>query len=222
MPQTNKLRRGRKSKKSKSLMNTKFTLSGIAKQALSALSMAKHVAGIINAEKKFFDTEVASSYNYTGAVNCITEVPGGSGPNQRNGNSVFIKGVSIRGNMEINVSATHTVLRFIVLQDLSPNPGTLTTADVLQQVGTGYAPFSNISDVNRRRFKVLATKMVTLTTSESAVPLKTYIPLSTHSRWNSATATDFDKGHIYTLCVSNQPTNSPNLNYLSRVYYYDN
>lgn len=223
MPQTNKLRRGKRVKKVVPFADRKFSLNQVGKSAMSALSMAKHLAGIINAEKKFHDAQVGASFDYTGAVNCLTEVPGGSGAGQRNGNSIFLKGVLIRGNMEINASVTNTVMRIIVFQDTSPNPGTVTTADVLEEVGTGYAPYSPMNNVNRRRYKVLSTKMVTLNSAgESGVPIKAYVPLTTHCRWNSSTSTDLDKGHIYTLIISNQPTLSPSAYLQTRVYYYDN
>lgn len=222
MPQTNQLRRAKKPF-GKPRRNYVQSAQKVASTAARALSIARHIYGVINAEKKFHDATVSSTFDYTGAVNCLSLVPGGSGESQRNGNSIFVKGLSIRGNSYMNTTAASVSLRIMVIQDLSPNPGTLTTADVLQTVGGSYAPFSPLNDDNRRRFKVLTTKLVVMNnTGQQALPLKTYIPLKTHCRWNSSTSTDLNKGHIYTLIISDEPTNPPGVQFYSRLYYYDN
>lgn len=218
MPETNKFRR--KAKKEIVKVAKGMSAYDVAMKALKGLQF---VRGIINAEKKFFDTSVASTYTYNGAVNCLTLVPGGSALSQRNGNSIFVRGLSIRGSILLDTGTSSCVVRMIVFQDLDSDPGTVNPTDVVQTIGTADAPYAPVENVNRRRFKILTTKMVTLSSSgDIMLPFKTWIPLKTHCRWNTSTASDINKGHIYTLILSDRTTFPPTIRYVSRVHYYDN
>lgn len=221
MPQTNSLRRGKK-KKSTKFIDKKVSIRDMAKGVSSLWNQVLEIKGIINAEKKYFQTQAASSYDYNGSIQYLTLIPGGSAESQRNGNSCYVKGVSLRGYAVKHTSATDTVLRIMVCIDKSPNPTGLAASDVLNVTGSTYAPFSGINNDNKTRFKVLTTKLVTLNSGETSSPFKAYLPLKHHCKWNSSTASDINKGHIFLLIISQEATNTPSVQYRSTVSYYDN
>lgn len=223
MPQTNTLRRKGKKKKSTKFIDKKVSIRDMAKGVSSLWNQVLEIKGIINAEKKFFDTTVGATYDYNGAVNCLTLIPGGSAMQQRNGNSVFLKGISLRGSVLLDSLSAATAIRILIFQDLDCDPGTVTAGNVLETLGSVNAPYAPIDNVNRRRFKIYTTKMITLSTGgDSLYPLKMWLPLKTHCRWNSSTGSDINKGHIYTLIVSDRATYMPTVRYVARAHYYDN
>lgn len=210
----------RRKLKSKAWYKKKYSVSEIATKALQGVN---YVRQLINVEKKTHDAQVNSTFDYTGIVNCLTLVPGGSAEQQRNGNSILLKAVAIRGRVALDTIGVNNSIRIIVFQDLSPNPGSVTPANLIESTGTIYAPFSPMNTDNRSRFKILSSKLLTLTQSGNAnAAFKFYLPVNTHCKWNSATSSDLNKGHIYTLIVSNTATSLPAVTYMSRVYYYDN
>lgn len=219
MPQTNKLKRGRR-KTSKPWYKRKYNALQLAQKAASGVMYLK---GLVNAEKKFHDVSVNAAVSWNGSINHITAIAGGSGENQRNGNSIFARYVSLRGVVNSDPAAAVSTVRMLVIIDKDSDSGTPTFNEILGGAGTIFAPFANINDDNRRRFKVLTTKLMTFSNAgQQSIPFKAYIPLKHHVRWNSSTSTDIDKGHVYVVFVSTVATNTPSMVLQSRVAYYDN
>lgn len=219
MPQTNRLRRSRKTSRRTPWYKKKYNAMQIASKALSGVN---YIRGLVNSELKFHDVESSTTFSNSGAMINLTEIAGGSGDAQRNGNSIFVRYITLRGIMAANTNASYNTCRMIVFIDKDTSGTTPTASDVLATTTTGFVPIAPLNDTNRARYKVLTSKLVLLSPSDYNEPFKSYMNIRHHVRYNSATATDTDKGQIYCLFVSDQDTLTPLYTLHSRVAYHDN
>jgi len=193
-----------------------------AQKALTALRIANGLRMIVNAEKKFYDRSNNVELTNVGQVDLLTAIAQGSGESQRNGNSVLLKSVLVRGR--ITTDAPNATIRVMLIHDKSPDPGTVTLADILTGASDGYAPFNPMNDDNRRRFRVLGSKLMSINSNNTNMPFKFYVKLNHHARWNSSTSTDINVGHVY-LVFANILSGVTYDTYAistSRITYYDN
>lgn len=219
MPQTNRLRRGRKVYKKKPWYKRKYNALQLAQKAVKGVWYLK---GLVNSELKFHDYTASANFDFNGAMYNITSIAGGSGENQRNGNSIFVRYITLRGIIAANTSVAYNTCRMIVFIDKDSSGAVPTAADLLATTGTGYAPIAPLNDDNRKRYKVLTSKTMSLSPSDYNLPFKSYIPIRHHVRYNSPTFNDYDKGQIYVLFISDQNTAVPLFTLYSRVAYHDN
>ena len=152
----------------------------------------RSIRGLINVEKKFKDTQTTGTVDYGGTIYHLTSITQGDQIDQRNGNSILLKSLFIRGQVRMDTtgSAQSSTVRIILFQDNNDNNAVApTVAQVLQTVGSVYAPYSPLNVNNYDRFRVLCTQMLTLNnTGANTLPIKMYKKLNTHCRWQGSTA----------------------------------
>lgn len=162
----NSQRRGKKFSASSKVGNV--TLRDAASLAMKAWNATKYITSLINVEEKMFDfTQALTTQTYTGSVVNLSNVAEGSDYNNRDGNSILVQKLEIRG--QVNSSTNNAginavpVIRILILRDMLQNAGAdPTPADILETTGTALAPFSPFNHIldgqgnsSARRFRVL-------------------------------------------------------------------
>lgn len=202
----------------------------MAGKALSlALKVAKTVAfmkGMINCEKRYFDTGIAvSAINYTGAINLVSGVTAGDDVNQRSGNSILARSLYVNYDATVNTTAgvnATQIYRKIIFMDCDNQGVTPATSDVLQAVGNANAVNSPLNVDNVKRFKILYDKKHVLNgQGAERIQVKKYIPLYKHLRF-SGTGANILENAIYELNISDVNVNDPTVQSYYRLGFYDN
>lgn len=188
--------------------------------ALKAFRGVKALRGIINSEKKKHDAGVSETPSTSGAVTSLASIAQGDTLVQRNGNSILAKYLGIRYTVNMNASATNTILRTILVKDLQQVSDTAPTlGDVLQDVTVN----SFLDYKFPGRFSVLMDKTIQLSANgRNGHMEKINIPLNTHIKYNGTASTDIQKNGLYLMFVSNESANVPTISGASRLHYYDN
>lgn len=194
---------------------------------VSALSLAKtavreiwKLKGLINSEKKKFDrTEGAKTPDNTGIVDNLVGIAQGDGDQDRNGNSIYVRSVNIKGNIKINAAASNTFIRVSVVQDTQQIADTVPAwTDIYESADVN----AHLNNLTVGRFKVLKDRTFRLDADDPGKMFEINLPMRHHVRYNGSATSDIQKGAIYLCMVSNEPANTPTLSYQSRVSYHDN
>lgn len=190
--------------------------------AIKGVNLMKN---LINTEVKYIDTTVQNGATVTTTSNAtpITAVAQGSSDITRNGNSILIKYIVVRWQVFVNATAGDNTLRMIVFIDKDNAKGTApTNAELFSQ--NGALGFTNIN--NTDRFAILRDVQIDVNaTGDKMKSGHFYHDCSRlHVKYDGTDATQGScaENHIYVLFVSDQATNGPTVNCISRVGFYDN
>ncbi len=212
------------------------TFDNYAKVAYKALNIATSVAAIINSEGKYLDPNVASaSATSNGTISCMTGVARGTGPSDRNGDSILLKEFSMKYLVKWNTSNTdsQSFIRFLLIRDINDESD---TAPTLAQVLTyPTAPSSAVSLLNETfidRFQLLYDKTHFLDAYHGGDIATFSVPFNPsqsnptrnpwHTTFNGTNGTDTSKGHLYLIVIGSGTTNMNTFTYAGRLIYYDN
>lgn len=192
--------------------------------------LAKTVAKImtfINVETKYYEntqtyqTVPASGSGYILYLNNISQ---GNGENERNGEKVVNKNLTINYGARIHTSGVSNIIGIIIVYDKKPEIGQTTT--VWTDVMNSASPLAQVNKENGDRFVILARRMLELTQAgQQQLTGKIFCKLEkVHTDWNSATATDWEKGAIKAIAISDDASTllNPTLELRSRINFYDN
>lgn len=204
------------------------------KIAQQAYSMAQTVAGIVNAEKKFFDVINAPIQTDTTAnVICLTNMAQGDTNITRNGNIVALKTLQIEGYVNHDVAVPYETIRVILVRDNDNLGGTAPTiTDVLES--------SNVMALRNKntpkRFTVLMDRRFTCDDSKPGKvwsyfhnfkmmkdkkgnPTKPW-----HLYYDGTGTADYTRGHLFLMTLGNTATASTTSVFgtYSRIRFYDN
>lgn len=186
-----------------------------------AWSGVKGLRALVNAEKHFTDYSGAGLIAYsTGQVIDLTAISQGDTINNRTGNSVLVNNVSNRLFYTKDVNATNTLIKVMLVLDTQQIADTAVTASsILESVD----PLSPLNRQNLGRYKILATRNVSLHSSKTMAKVNIFRKFKKHHyRYNGTASTDIQKGGLYLVSVHNEPTNLPSIGFNSTVAYYDN
>lgn len=214
MPRKKLVIRGKKKKRSR------WTTYGRAGAQL--WKDVQFLKGIINAEKKYFDSNSSGTVNNTGLVQWVSNVAQGAAGNQRTGNG--FKVVSNYMNLEVIIAAAATTsyFRYILFIDKETRGTTPLVTEVLA-TSSQLAPL-NMS--NTRRFKILDDRLVSLDINgKQTWKHKMFTKLNDHVKFDTSggvAISNAEEGQIFFLLISDQATNVPAYAYYNRIRYYDN
>lgn len=189
----------------------------------------KFLKGIINSEKKAFDTSFSSAaVDYNGTITPITAIAQGDAINNRSGNSILAKSCKLNYSIfspTFNASNSATA-RVMLVQDMM-NLGTIpSVSDILISVGSSNAPISQLNRANSQqyRFKILYDKLhVFSSTGGIRSSIMQNVMINDHVKFTGTATTDEGKGFMYLVIISDQvTTNLINVTGTTRVFYYDN
>lgn len=203
-------------KKQKAWYKRKYTPMELAQKAAQGVWYLK---GLVNSERLSGINASSMGVGITGEIQHITNIAQGDTITGRTGNSVFVRSILGRQNFEKNSSATITHIRQVIFIDLQqvtdadPTPGML-----LDSVSV----LSPLSTQTQGRFKILSSRMFTLTEQNPTKDVYFYKNLRHHVRYNGTSAGDIQKGGIYVMTLSNEASNEPTCRYNWKVSYHDN
>lgn len=189
--------------------------------ASKALSATRYIRGLVNSEMLHSSISGGQTFPVAGTILSLTNIGQGDTDSQRTGNSIFLRSLYLNLNVQTNLSnLNNQFLRLILfmdtqqISDTSPN-----VTDVL----AGTFPNSPLNQANAGRFKIMKNWEFSLTNGVNPTRvINKYMKLWHHVRYNSTASTDIQKGGIYLLCLSDQPTNPPSMGYQIKLGYHDN
>nr|WCR62243.1 MAG: capsid protein [ssDNA virus sp.] len=199
----------------------------VAQIAVKAAKGVRYLSGLVNSEKFKFDVNGTTNLNSFGTVIPLTSIPIGNSDEDRTGNSIFVRHITNR--LSFSLDPAHTglfqrcrVMLFIDTQQYSDT--TPTVGAVLETVGVSAAYMSLLNTGSVGRFRILKSTYVTLNADKPTRTLDWDFNLRHHVRYNGPLGSDIQKGGLYLLAISDQPTNGdlPTMQYLNRVSYHDN
>jgi len=207
-------RRRRYSRKSSSWGNTAWNL---AKKAATGV-----VKYYLNPEYKFLDwTDTTVSPSTTPEVyGDPSWLATGTSETARTGNTVKFTSLQMHFSMQKHASATNTLLRLVLVSDISSNGTAPAWTDVFESASTT----AFINKDYGRRFHILYDRTVTLDANYPQKVIKFYKKLQHHVKYIGTTAADasLGQGAIYFMTMSNENTNTPLMSVRSRVRFLDN
>lgn len=213
--------RRKKTKTSKSWYDKKYSTLQLAHKAFQGV---RYLKGLVNSEMLHVITKGAATYNWVGGVALLSSIAQNDTDSGRTGNSVLGRNLLVRFNAFRNTSATDvtmiTVIIFMDTQQIADTTPALT--DILEETATFYVPMSNIKDASSGRFKILKRWYITLDSTHTSTHREAYFKIYEHLRWNGTANTDTQKNHFYIGIVSDEETNSPQVNHYARFGYHDN
>lgn len=189
-----------------------------------ALAVFKGAANLLNAEIKSSDTTLSSAVSASGSVNLVSGVAQGDGVANRDGNSLKLKGGSLRWFSTIHASASRTFMRVMVVADTRCNGSTASLSDILNALTVDSQP-DLVSEPNR--YVILSDVVrVLCSTGEQAVVGEVALPqlMDMHLTFSGtgATVASISGPAIYVIALSNESTNTPQFHAEARLLYVDN
>lgn len=188
--------------------------------AKKAFKTAKWVAGLVNAEYKYIDTNfVAAPIDYNGAINTSLCTPSqGVGASQREGDSIKVKNVTLRGAWKYN--GEDTVCRLIVLWD--PDNTISGVADFLDTTGSTMSVYANRNQTFKFNAKTLYDKTYSLTADNALKQFKFVLKIGKHTQFTPG-GTNIAKGAIKLIVISQIGASTiPEFEYSVHATYIDN
>lgn len=217
--------RRRRNFKRRRLPNVKqvslFTPRNIASGVRYAVRGVNMMKGIINSEIKRFDSLNSGGASTTPLFFILTGIDQGDDVNQRSGNSILMKYMTMKITATINSAATATLVRVTIFADNDNDQQTPTAAELYQ---TSSNILSSINPDYSARYTILRDAYFTLSINGDRILMsENYKPLNYHAKYITATgSTGFGKGNIWACMQSTEATNTPTVSIVTRTAYYDN
>lgn len=187
--------------------------------AQKALKTAKWVAGLVNSEYKYTESTQATqaAIDYNGLVYNLCAPAQGDGATNRNGDSIKLKNLTLRGDIAYNGTTPETV-RMMIIND---KENSITTgSDILEYTGVQTAPYSPKNPNYKYDSKIIYDKTMTI---DSQIPLRKFdIVLKLNHHMNFLATTTTIVNNSLKLLVIGQTSNGSLLRYLSKVTFIDN
>lgn len=209
------------------------TAGNIAKVASTALTIAKGVAAIVNAEHKYIQTEL-NSFNVDNTnwiAGCLNLCAEGDDYNNRNGRSIKVKNLRLRFTVQGQSAFNAGVGRLVIVRDIGAQgviqPGNEIFTNPTFANNRVYS-MRNIADGAFKRYQILKDIRFTLDQSNNRIDsIDITIPINKHSYYigTSSLPTDIGSGaiHYYFTCTGTTTTNTAMIvNLLARLYFVDN
>lgn len=191
--------------------------------AKKALSIGMSLKGLVNSEKKYFDSNSTDFVSWNGTVNPLSNIAQGNDVGNRDGNSILARSLWLQMDVRGNVANQSNIVRVIVFVDTENTGSTPAASDVLQTTGSAFAVDSPLNVDHLPRYTILMDKkFVTSTAGQTRLNTKRYINLYKHIKYTGPNATDTYKNQLFILFVSDVITDDPILTYYSRLGFMDN
>lgn len=180
------------------------------------------IRSMINVETHKHDVEGSFTPTNAGYVQSLGSIAVGDTDTTRTGNSILIKSLFHRHAYQVHPSATATFIRELLVIDTQQiSDTTISVTDVLDSASF-LAP---LNSQTAGRFKVLHDKVIQLSQEKPtsfAKKFKSWKKRGHHIRYNGTAGSDFQKGNIYLIHISNEATNAPTVWSYNRLSFYDN
>lgn len=204
--------------------------------ANKAYRVATAIATIVNSEKKYYDTTLATAPDTTAQVFHLSAIGQGDSNQQRHGNSVAIKSIEARLHCKKDSTQSGEIVRAILFEDTDNSNSTAPTASQLLEYPTNIMSPRNMDFP--KRFRILKDKTFWNNPATGALyaPLKFFHKFPTtkdakglkirnhHMTWVDGTGGGTGRNHLYLLVLGNVATASTasTLGGYTRIRFYDN
>lgn len=196
--------------------------SGDAIQVASkALSTAYAVKKLLNVEYKVHDQTITAAPSLTGVVSFLgSGLVQGDASNTREGNSILIKSIQLRG--QVTTTVPNHCIRYIVFMDTDGTGTAPAVGDLLANNDT-----EGMYSVLRYpgRFRVLLDKVYDVSSNgKSRQSFHLHQTMNVHQKWNGSggAVTDARKNALYLLSISSGSATLPSNNLHWRYRFIDN
>lgn len=209
----------------KSWYNQRFSALQIAKKALSATN---YMRGMINCEKKYHTAYTNFTVPTTGYIAALSMIPQGDSNVTRDGNSVLARSLLLNIDVTKNINVANTKMKIALVQDtgFADNASSITASTIYDSalVGTQYAPLAPVALNTQGRYKVVRSFDFTLNSTYSTKRISEFIKLYTHLKFDGTAGdqTSLNRNCFYLVCISDEDTNMPSIEMVSKLGFYDN
>lgn len=203
--------------------NTNKTVSGTdwGSIAKTALKTAKWVAGLVNAEYKYYDVSpslpIASTYNgYITGPLCAP--PQGVDVESRTGDSIKMVNLTMRLLFQYNGTNFENI-RVIIFHDKENS--ITNVSDYLQLTGSIMSVLSPKNQVNQYDTKTIFDKTYAISANRPQVLVEKVFKLDMHEHFQASTTT-VKNNAIKMIIIGQQAAAGTLFNYFSKITYLDN
>lgn len=204
-----------------------ITIGDAGAALYNSYKMASQALATLNAEMKVSDNgQALTATDWTGVVTPLSLLAQGSDYNTRDGDSIRAHGLELRWTAR-SATATSNFVRTVVLADRQQSGAGLTSAQILQTIGSAFAPSSQWNFANERmRLDVLydsgpigVDPVGRLQVSDVVV-----IPYNDHIMYLGAagTAAECRENTLFVLQISDIAAAGPVMGFVSRLHFVDN
>jgi len=189
--------------------------------AKTALKTAKWVAGLVNAEYKYYDVSpslpIASNYNgYITGPLCAP--PQGTDVESRTGDSIKMVNMTLRMLVNYN-GANYENLRVIIVHDKENS--IVNVSDFLDLTGSSLAVLSPKNQINQYDSKTIFDKTYGISANRPQVIIEKVIKLNMHTHFQASTTT-VKNNAIKLIVIGQQAASGSSFQYFSKITYLDN
>lgn len=180
----------------------------------------------VNTEKKVIDNNLTLVPNNTvGTVSCLNAVAQGDGNNQRDGSSIKMLSVQLKGDITIDSLATRSRVRVLLLLTHDADGAIPTLSAGTGQVLSALDIYAYYNKDTIHKFNILWDHTWCLDSdARDRVKFNKYFKLSQKVRYDGTGGanTDLSKNAIYCLFLSDEGANIPSIHMLTRMTFVDN
>ncbi len=189
--------------------------------------MAKKALSLVNVEFKQHNSVLTSGTisDGTGFIQQLTNIAQGDTNLTRDGSSIKIVSIYLKGFVQINSAATQSIVRLMIVLDKQTNQAIYTTADLLHDVTEGDSLVSALNLDNKHRFVVLWDKSFTVDNNNNGIVHFSFFKKCNYPiRYdNSAAAiTSLTSNSLSMVRISNEGVDFPDITSFTRIRYVDN
>lgn len=166
------------------------------------------------------DNSLSTSVSSTGSTGILSDIAEGTSEHERRGEELRLLSVRFRTYTLQNTSADQTVFRFMLFRSMNDEQGSVPgVTDVLESAH----PNALLNQDRKNQYIVLYDRKQTFSGAASGAgsvkSFNGYINLrNVKCSYDGNLASDYCKGHLYYLVVSNEATNTPTFSARIRVY----
>jgi hypothetical protein len=184
------------------------------------MNKTMRLISLLNVEFKEFNTSDVDAIDDAGMVYPCTNIGQGDTNTTRDGSSLKLVGFQYSIKFTKHASATNSLVRIIVLIDKQTNGAIYSVDDVLLNIAA--LSFYNLD--NERRFVILDDLKLILDVNKPSIVRDFSAKLQTHLRFNNAAGaiTSLTESSLSVIAISDEDTNTPTLEILTRVMFVDN
>lgn len=181
-----------------------------------------YMKSLMNVEWKYHDSIATGQMSSTGTVQVVNAIPLGNNKNERVGQSVRIKSVEVKQNINGNNGADNTHFRCLLVYDKEGQtlPG---INKILQD--TTYPTVSPRNMQNRKRFYILRDIHRTMgDDGANTTQIDFFKKLDFHTIYDADTGNiaAVSTGALYVVYISNHTAVGPDVTSYVRIRYLDN
>lgn len=136
----------------------------------------------------------------------------------RDGNAIQIKHMDMRLRITLHASAVSSQVRLLLVRNKQQVADTNPT---WTQMFEDHSLVTNFLEARNTKFQVLFDRTYVISSDKPCAMVHYSKYMNYNVKFNGALSTDIEKGGCYLMAISNEVTNTPTVQYKTRVRYYD-